>query len=174
MPVFLSPHQATTSSHVILDVREFPEYAAGSIPGSRLCPLSTLEQAAASWDKSTPLLLVCRTGKRAAQAAGILQRLGFQNVCLLQGGLEAWKAAGLPVESQKQAPWPLERQVRAIAGSAVLLFTLLGLFLSPWFLAGTLFVGAGLVFSAVTNLCLLASLLAKLPWNRPPSTVCPQ
>ena len=166
MATLITPEQARNTGHPIVDVREFPEYAAGAVKGSRLVPLSTVESEAAKWNKQEPVLLVCRSGKRASQAAETLERLGFQNVNVLQGGFEAWKAAGLPTHAEEHKPWSLERQVRAIAGSMVLIFTLLGLLVSPYFLGLTLFVGAGLLFAGVTDVCLMSTALGKLPWNR--------
>lgn len=172
MATLISPEQARNIGHAVIDVREFPEYAAGAIAGSRLVPLSTVEEKARNWNKTEPVLLVCRSGKRAAQAAETLERLGFQSVNVLQGGFEAWKAAGLPTNVQERKPWSLERQVRAIAGSMVLLFTFLGLLVSPYFLGLTLFVGAGLLFAGVTDVCLMATALGKLPWNRASAAEC--
>jgi hypothetical protein len=80
--------------------------------------------------------------------------------------MEAWQRAGLPIAISERRPWSLERQVRAIAGTLVLLLTLLGLTTSPWFFAGTLFVGGGLLFAGVTDLCLMATLLGRMQWNR--------
>lgn len=61
--------------------------------------------------------------------------------------------------------WSLERQVRLVAGAIVLVSILLSI---AWpaarFVAG--FVGAGLVFAAVSNTCMMGMLLAKLPYNR--------
>ena len=172
MATLVSPEQARNIGHAVIDVREFPEYAAGAIKDSRLVPLSTVEREAPKWDKTQAVLLVCRSGKRAAQAADILERLGFKNVNVLQGGFEAWKAAGLPSHIEEHKPWSLERQVRAIAGGMVLLFTLVGLVFSQWFLALTLFVGAGLLFAGVTDVCLMATALGKLPWNRRSDAAC--
>ena len=118
------------------------------------------------------MLLVCRSGKRAAQAAETLERLGFQDVNVLKGGFEAWKAAGLPAHVEEHKPWSIERQVRAIAGGMVLVFTALGLLASPWFFALTLFVGGGLLFACVTDVCLMATALGKLPWNRASGAQC--
>jgi hypothetical protein len=73
----------------------------------------------------------------------------------------------LPVQAAKRKPWSLERQVRAMAGSMVVLSTVVGLTVSPWFFAWALFVGAGLTFAGVSDICLMATLLGKLPWNRP-------
>lgn len=172
MTRLISPEHARNLGCPVIDVREFPEYAAGAIEGSHLVPLATVEREAAKWNKTSPLLLVCRSGKRAAQAAETLERLGFENLNILQGGFDAWKAAGLPAHIEAKRPWSLERQVRAIAGMMVLLFTFLGLLVSPWFFGLTLFVGAGLLFAGVTDVCLMATALGKLPWNRAVRAEC--
>ena len=162
----LSPQEARRLNYPVIDVREFPEHAAASISGAALAPLSTVERVSAEWDKQRPLVLVCRSGKRAAQAAEKLERLGFQDVAVLEGGMDAWQRAGFPVDVSTRKPWSLERQVRTVAGSMVVLSSLLGMLVSPWFFAWTLFVGAGLTFSGVTDICFMATLLGKLPWNR--------
>jgi hypothetical protein len=54
----------------------------------------------------------------------------------------------------------------------VILFTVLGVLVSPYFLGLTLFVGAGLLFAGVTDVCLMATALGKLPWNRASSAAC--
>lgn len=172
MATLISPEVASKSGLAIIDVREYPEYAAGAIKGSRLVPLSTVERESAQWKKEEPVLLVCRGGKRATQAANTLERRGFKNVNVLEGGFEAWKTAGLPTHVQENKPWSIERQVRAIAGGTTLLFTLLGLLTSPWFFGGSLFVGAGLLFSGITDVCLMATALGKLPWNRAVAAQC--
>jgi rhodanese-related sulfurtransferase len=165
----ISPQNAQQLGYTVVDVREFPEYAAGAIAGSQLVPLGSMEREAGPWAKDRPLLLVCRSGKRAAQAAQKLEQLGFQNLAILEGGMEAWQQARLPVAVASRKPWSLERQVRVMAGGMVVVSGILGLVVTPWFFGWTLFVGAGLVFAGVTDVCMMASLLGKLPWNRPGS-----
>jgi len=149
----------------LLDVREFPDYAGGRIASSRLAPLGELERWASQLDRSAPIICVCRSGKRAAHAAAKLLELGFSDVSHLQGGLLGWERAGLPLERDANAPWPLERQVRLAAG----LLILTGLSLSlrwPMAIALSWFVGAGLTFAGLTDWCGMALLLAKAPWNK--------
>lgn len=164
----LNPKEIRPAESTLIDVREYPEYAAMAIPGSKLVPLGQLEESAREWSKDQQLVLVCRTGKRAQSAAEKLERLGFQNLSVLEGGMDGWKLAGLPVKTAAKKPWSLERQVRAIAGAMVLLSAGLGLSVSSWFFAWTLFVGAGLVLAGVTDVCLMASVLGKMPWNQQP------
>ena len=153
---------------LMIDVREFPEYAGGHIEGAVLVPLGSLEERCQAWDRDTPITLVCRSGRRAEQARHQLAAHGFTRLDVLAGGTEAWRAAGRPLLRGDRRPWSLERQVRLIAGGLVLLTLALGVLVSRYFLALTAFVGAGLTFAGLTDLCLMASLLGRLPWNRAP------
>lgn len=153
---------------IFVDVREYPEFASGHIDGSRHVPLGTLQKASTSWRPSQPITLVCKSGARAEQARRQLAHQGFTSLTVLEGGVDAWRTAGKPLITIHRNSWSLERQVRTAAGSLVLLTLLLAHMASPWFLLGTAFVGAGLVFAGVTDTCMMASLLSRLPWNRAP------
>jgi rhodanese-related sulfurtransferase len=150
-----------------IDVREFPEFAEGHIEGSKLVPLGRLEAEAESWDRGQPITLVCQSGTRAEQARQKLAAKGFQNLTALAGGVQSWKAAGKPLSRSDRKLWSMERQVRAVAGSLVVLFVGLGFFASPYLLLGAALVGVGLVFAGVSNTCMMASFLGRMPWNRP-------
>jgi rhodanese-related sulfurtransferase len=150
----------------LVDVREHPEFAAGRIAGSRLIPLGELERRAGEISRDHPVICICRSGRRATQAAGKLAALGLTNVARLEGGLLAWEQARLPLEKDANPPWALERQVRFTAGLLVLLGLGLSLIWPPT-IGLSWFVGAGLVFAAVTDWCGMGLLLAKMPWNRP-------
>ena len=91
---------------------------------------------------------------------------GFNSVMHLRGGIPSWKNAGYPIEKSHNAPISLFRQVQIVAGSLVVLGTILGVFVSPGFLLLSGFVGAGLVFAGITNTCAMGMLLAKLPYNQ--------
>lgn len=150
---------------VLVDVREPAEHAAERIPGTQLLPLSAFDSSALSARKEK-VVLHCRTGRRSAEAGQKLLDAGFLEVYHLRGGILAWKEAGCPVESSADAPLDLMRQVQISAGSLVLLGTLLGILVSPWFLLLSGFVGAGLVFAGASGTCGMAMVLARLPWNR--------
>ena len=81
--------------------------------------------------------------------------------------LDAWTAAGLPVEEDRNAPLELMRQVQIAAGLLVLTGVGLGFAASPAFFGLAGFVGAGLTFAGATGWCGMAKLLAAMPWNRP-------
>jgi sulfur dioxygenase len=84
----------------IVDVREPHEYAGelGHVPGAKLVPLGTLAKHAEAFDKNAPVVTVCRSGGRSAQAVTILTRAGFDKVANLAGGMLEWHARGLPTE----------------------------------------------------------------------------
>lgn len=151
---------------VLIDVREYAEYAAGRIPGARLIPLGEIERRAAEINGSFPVYVVCRTGRRSAEAQRRLIALGFKDVRNVTGGFISWQAAGFPVEREERAPWSLERQVRFTAGLLVLIGALLAWFAHPGFVWLTALMGAGLVFAAATDSCAMGMMLAKMPWNR--------
>ena len=79
----------------LIDVREPGEYEAERIQGALLFPLSTFDPHALP--KNVDIIFQCGTGKRSAMAAARAQAGGLQHTAHLAGGLQAWKAAGLPV-----------------------------------------------------------------------------
>lgn len=155
-----------------LDVREPAEIASERIRGLRPAPLSSLDFHVGSLQVTEPVYVVCRSGKRAETAALRLKGLGHQDVRVLQGGLLGWLAAGLAVEKGPSRVWSLERQVRFAAGSLVVLGVLLAAAVAPAFIALSGFVGAGLVFAAVTDTCGMAMILARMPWNQRAGVTC--
>ena len=100
-----------------------------------------------------------------ANAAKLLA-CGFRDAYCLQGGIEAWKAAGLPIHANRNAPLEIMRQVQIAAGGLVLLGVALGSLVHPAFYAVSAFVGAGLAFAGATGWCGMAYLLKAMPWNR--------
>ena len=85
---------------------------------------------------------------------------------VLEGGLEQWKQAGLPVAKDRGQPIEILRQVQIAAGSLALLGVVLGFTVHPVFFALSGFVGAGLIGAGISGTCLMAKLLAAMPWNR--------
>ncbi len=150
----------------LVDVREPSEHAGEKIPGSILLPLSKFDPDHVPFDADKLTVLYCRTGNRSAQAAQKLFAAGIDEVTHLEGGMSAWVQAGYPTQVNKNAPISLMRQVQIVAGSLVVIGTVLGAFVSPWFLLLSGFVGSGLVFAGITNTCALGMLLAKMPWNQ--------
>lgn len=151
-------------SALVVDVREPEEFAREHIPGARLIPLSAFEPSRIP--AGAMVVLHCRSGRRSAEAAARLASTGRCDVLQLKGGIEAWKAAGLPVEENPRVPISIIRQVQLVVGTLVLATSILAALVSPWFLLLTGFFGAGLVFAGATGTCGMASALALMPWNR--------
>src|SRR5262249_446367 len=84
----------------IIDVPEPAEYNGprGRIHGAKLMPLGTLASRAGELARDRPVVAVCRSGARSAQASVLLQRAGFSAVANLAGGMLRWRAEGHPVE----------------------------------------------------------------------------
>ncbi|MEP7147776.1 MAG: rhodanese-like domain-containing protein [Acidobacteriota bacterium] len=155
----------------LLDVREYAEFSGGRVAGAQLIPLGDVERRYAEIDRGNPVYVMCRSGKRGAEAQKKLTALGFSDVKNVSGGIDAWMAAGFPVERDANPVWSLERQVRFVAGSFVVLGVLLSL-ISPYFILLSAFVGAGLVFAAVTDTCGMGMALARMPWNKQTGAEC--
>ena len=152
---------------VLIDVRESFEHAEESIEGAVHVPLASVDpESLRSAYADRRIVVHCKAGPRSREAADRLREAGCSVYCLA-GGIDAWKAAGLPVSRSVSAPrLPVMRQVQIAAGSLVVIGVALGFFVSAWFLALAAFVGCGLVFAGVTGWCGMARLLARMPWNR--------
>ncbi len=85
---------------VIVDVREPNEFKSGRIPHARNIPVDRINERVKELEKlkTKPLLLVCQTGSRSAQACGGLLKDGFAQAVALSGGMAAWQQAGMPIE----------------------------------------------------------------------------
>lgn len=153
----------------LIDVRTPVEYRELHAEPARNFPLDQLDthaiQNVRNGSADEPLYLICRSGSRAAKACRKFIDAGYANVVTIEGGTEAWEAAGLPVVRGKKA-MSLERQVRIAAGSIVLAGVLLGWLVHPYLYGIAAFVGAGLVFAGITDTCGMGMLLARMPWNQ--------
>lgn len=81
----------------ILDVREPAEWAAGHIPGAVHIPLGELGERAAELPTDRPIIAACRSGARSAKATQLLNARKVETTNL-EGGTQAWHAAGLPLD----------------------------------------------------------------------------
>jgi rhodanese-related sulfurtransferase len=150
-----------------IDVRTAAEYDEKHIPGSELIPLQEWSREKLSGRVGEDCVLVCKSGKRSRMAAEKLAEWGCGDAVVLEGGVDEWEACGHPVNRGVAAGvLPLERQVRIVIGLLVVVGVVLGLTVNPlWqILSGVM--GAGLVFSGLTDWCGIAMIIARLPWNR--------
>lgn len=100
----MTPEEARDRADLhLLDVREPEEWQAGHIAGSRHIPLGQLRGRLGELPKDKTILAVCRSGSRSDSATRGLRTLGY-TVENLEGGVMAWKQAGLPLEAEGGGP----------------------------------------------------------------------
>lgn len=89
---------------LVIDIREAGDYAAGHLPDARNIPADRIEERAGDFGsaKEAPVIVVCQSGARADAACKTLQKLGFTKVHSLEGGINAWRQAGLPLKKGKK------------------------------------------------------------------------
>lgn len=168
----LSPSEAASlvdAGHALLvDVREADEFASRHIPGSLSLPLSLPDNGPLACGMNSSLIFTCQTGRRTnANSGRLLARVPGGSAFVLDGGVDAWAKAGLPVAGREAAKaLPIMRQVQIAAGLLVLTGVLLSIFVAPMWIALAGFVGAGLSFAGMTGWCGMAQLLGMMPWNR--------
>jgi rhodanese-related sulfurtransferase len=150
----------------LVDVREPVEHAEERIAGAQLIPLGQLDKRASEVSRTQPVVVMCRGGKRGEQAMRTLQSRGFSQVRNLEGGILAWKAAGLPIETTARKVLPLMQQVQLTIGLCVLTGAILALTVDARWAFLCAFFGAGLTMAGSTGWCGLAILMSKMPWNK--------
>jgi rhodanese-related sulfurtransferase len=156
--------QSKTAS--LIDVRELDEHKAEHIAGDSLIPHSELF-AEKLTHHPAPIILYCRSGKRSSDAAHALREENPElQVCSLDGGLVAWKAAGHPTIKAPSSRMPLMQQTQLVAGLLIFAGMLIGLFAHPYGFALPVFVSIGLVNAGLTGACTMTSVLAAMPWNK--------
>lgn len=149
---------------LLVDIREPDEVARERIAGSVPAPLSLFEEAHLDLRPGREVVFMCRTGNRTGSNCVRLADRIPGEAFVLDGGLDAWKAEGLPTIAK--TPLELMRQVQMTAGGLILVGAVLGLLVHPGFWGLSAFVGAGLFMAGATGFCGLARLLAVMPWNR--------
>lgn len=83
----------------VIDVRTTEEFARGHIRQSKSIPLSNFAEQLplAKLKQDKPVLVICESGMRARRAAAILEKQGYTDVAVLDGGMRAWQEAQLPI-----------------------------------------------------------------------------
>ncbi|MER6675215.1 rhodanese-like domain-containing protein [Streptomyces sp. NPDC000983] len=174
-PVALGTGQARArlDELTVIDVRTPGEFRSGHVPGAVNIPLDHVGRALPEIRHAAgrgEILVVCASGARSENACRLLAGHGIPTATLV-GGTGAWAADGhdlhTPAAGPARSGWSMERQVRLTAGTVVLLGLVLGLLVHPAFQLLSAGIAAGLVFSALTNTCGMAAVLARLPHNRP-------
>ncbi|MFB9947761.1 rhodanese-like domain-containing protein [Rhizobium puerariae] len=156
---------------ILIDVREPDEFRAEHIAAAASLPLDSVSRLRQTLHipENRKIVVQCLKGGRGEQACRIIRDiLPNQETYNLDGGITAWKQAGLPVVGAAKAGGApsIFRQVQMIVGSLVLICVILGFAgLTPAFaLAG--FFGFMLAFAGFSGWCGLALLLRRMPWNK--------
>ncbi|CAN5359254.1 rhodanese-like domain-containing protein [soil metagenome] len=148
----------------LIDVRSPSEFAAGHIPCAVNIPMDHIEARLLDVDPKRPLIFVCQTGRRAEMTRQLLE--GKVAGLVLEGGTKSWSASGAPIVASSRTRWSLERQVRLAAGFLVFTGIMLALTVNPWFLGLSGFVSVGLMFAGITDICMIGTAFANMPWNK--------
>lgn len=158
----------------LIDVRSPSEYANGhakgavSIPFDRLQPdrITTIFGPGAGTEE--PVYLISESGFRAEQALHKLENLGLNNLMLVDGGAQAWRARGLPMQRSSSMP-SLESQAQMAVGLLLLAILAKAMLLHPAFYALIALLGMGLIVAGISARGSLTALISRMPWNRNPS-----
>lgn len=151
---------------ILIDIREPDEYAREHIPGAKSLPISALDGSDLTLTAGQHAIFHCKSGMRTDSHCARLAQHVSGEAFMLEGGLDAWRASGLPTAKDENAPLEINRQVQITAGSLILIGVLLGWFVSPVLFGLSAFVGAGLMFAGISGWCGMATLLQAMPWNR--------
>lgn len=167
----IDPHAAqrrVADGARLIDIRERGEHRRERIAGGACLPLPELSSAALrEAGASGPVIFHCRSGMRTqAHGLQLAEAASGLDAYVLEGGIDGWIRAGLPVVHDRSVPIDLGRQVQIAAGSGILAGSLLAASVSPWFLLISGGMGAGLIFAGASGRCGLAKVLACMPWNR--------
>ncbi len=166
----LAPHLVASRLRggeiTLIDIREPDEHAREHIADAVSVPLSKLEAAGLSLETKGGVVFHCRTGARTTQHCDRLAACVDGPAFVLEGGLEAWKRAGLAVVTDRSAPLEINRQVQIAAGGLALAGAVLAALVHPLFLVLPGAIGAGLLLAGLTGWCGMAHALAAAPWNR--------
>lgn len=151
---------------ILVDIREPDEYAREHIPGAVSLPVPGLDGTDLKLEVGQQAIFHCKSGMRTDSNCAVLAEHVEGEAFMMDGGLDAWRAIGMPTAKDASAPLELNRQVQITAGSLVLLGVLLGWFIAPAWFGLSALVGAGLVFAGLSGWCGMANMLRAMPWNR--------
>ena len=154
----LSEQLETDPESVLIDVRGPQEFEQGHVPQARNIPFGSmpLVQMLAEWSREAegkPIYFICQSGGRSQHLLDELSLAGFASAQCVAGGMIAWQALGLPIESKpmRASAVPQERWARLAAGLIVMSGCGLGFLVHPGFFAIPVVVAAELIFAGITG-----------------------
>jgi rhodanese-related sulfurtransferase len=155
----------------LIDVRSRSDYAVGHPGGAVSIPSEELD---ATVIRSTlgplagmqeTLFLLCDTGTHAEHAARRLENLGMRKLALVEGGMQTWRAAGLPIVHGLRKP-SFEGQAQILVGLLLLVILAKAMLLHPVFYLMVGILGIGLIAVGLSPHASVGAVLARMPWNR--------
>lgn len=158
--------QGLSEEVLLLDVRTPAEFNEEHLNGAINIPLHELSETLDRLRGHNLIYIYCRTGSRSHTASQYLAEAGINGVINLGGGLVAWKELNHDTHLNTQVGISIDRQVKLIAGTGVVISILLASLIHPALIGLALFIGSGLTFAGASGICALAILLARMPWNR--------
>lgn len=164
----------------LIDVREADEFARERVAEAKLLPLSRFDPAAIEGQRAEAatnrVVLMCKSGRRSGDALRhcLANRTatGHLEVLVMSGGIEAWKARGLPTVpvstrgGSRSIGLGVLQQTQVAIGLLTLTGMAIGTFLHPVGYLLPVITGCGLIMAGTTGLCPLATLIGSTPWNR--------
>jgi len=152
----------------LIDIRSQKEFTDAHIAGAVLLPAALIDADCTPQIKNDQVVFYCSSGARTNAALQAIKTAGFTDIAYIDGGLNAWHSAGLPVKAANgNAPkFDIQRQVQVTVGILLLMFAALSFIISPMFVITDALIGAGLLLAGLTVTCMMANVLLWMPWNR--------
>ncbi len=149
---------------LLADLRSYADYTQAHVPGSICVSAGQLELLAQ--EEEGPIVLILPNASKM-QDDFLIPLHNRGQFLVLDGGTESWIGSGHDAVGGSNPSWSIERQVRLIAGTLLLISSFLALTFSTAWIYVPLFVGFSLFVAGSTGFCTVARLLQKMPWNRP-------
>jgi rhodanese-related sulfurtransferase len=174
MPL-LSPQQAnewiSQKEAILIDVRSLTAYKALHIPNSLHAPHTDAIADLIIANPTERVILLCQNGTQAAQITSLLQQKPIPALdsilfYVLDGGLNGWRNAHLPVMRDTDIAMPIDRQMHIAVGIVLIMAGLFSWMFSSLWLILVLAIGAGLMTGGLTGWYGFQQLVLLFPWNR--------
>lgn len=150
----------------VVDVRTPAEHRAVHIDGVTSIPSEQIVGRKDELGADGDVYVCCHSGNRSRMVCEDLALHGVTNLVNVEGGIQAWIRAGLPVVRTKKWSMPIMQQVMVVAGTLIMSGVIASKEIHPDFMWLSFAVGLGLFYAGVSGNCYMTKLLDKMPWNR--------
>jgi len=151
---------------IVVDVRTPAEFRGVHFDGAINIPVEKIMSEIEQLKIEDPVYISCNSGNRSYIVCEDLALHGLTNLVNVDGGIQSWIKAGLPVIRSKKWTMPIMQQVMVIAGSLVLTGVIASQQVNPGFVWLSGAVGAGLLYAGLSGNCYMTKVLAMMPWNK--------